>query len=123
MVVEVAKTMAPSSGNHVERLAIAPSSRPTSSVLKPNRAALTHLATSSGSFSGRLAAASSTVERLAGQLRSNTLPNVDVSLSGIDRASAELAMLLEDLRQDPQRLLLGTPDTLPGPGESPRVIP
>lgn len=66
------------------------------------------------------ATASESVDRLARQLRTATLPEVAESLIRIDRASTELALLLEELRQDPQRLLIGAPGPNLGPGESAR---
>lgn len=67
----------------------------------------------------KFSAASESIDRLAQALRTSTLTDINASLAGINRASSELSLLLEDVRQDPQRLLLGAPDSELGPGESP----
>ncbi len=65
----------------------------------------------------QFAAASASIERLVDELRSQTLASADSSLAAIDKTSLEFTLLLEDLRQDPQRLLLGAPGPGLGPGE------
>lgn len=50
-------------------------------------------------------------------LRINTLPNVNLALQDVARATRQLGELTQTLTDNPQALLLGKPITLPGPGE------
>ncbi len=64
-----------------------------------------------------LAAASARVEQLASHVHTQTLTEFDQSLHDLSQTNGEVRRLLEDLRDDPQRLLLGSPITPRGPGE------
>jgi phospholipid/cholesterol/gamma-HCH transport system substrate-binding protein len=51
-------------------------------------------------------------------LRINTLPNVNLALQDVGRATRQLGELTQTLTDNPQALLLGKPTTPPGPGEA-----
>ena len=68
-----------------------------------------------------IANAGDSIEQLSTQLRSRTVPRMGKSLEGIDRATEELAGLAEQLRENPQQLIVGAKNSTLGPGETPSV--
>lgn len=50
-------------------------------------------------------------------LTSQTLPQIDALAQRLSRASDSLDLLLQQLQSNPQSLLFGAPEPLPGPGE------
>lgn len=57
------------------------------------------------------------IDSLTGQLNAHTLPRISESLDSLDRATTELAGLVDELRQNPQQIIGGGPPIQLGPGE------
>lgn len=69
------------------------------------------------SFSQNLDRMTAKGQTAGGDLADRTIPQLDAALAHITRAANDLDLLTQNLRRDPQQLLLGPARPAPGPGE------